>query len=359
MKKILGVLFASSLICAGLFAYNPPAGGQNVLRLTEPQLITGAHSACGGGIFGVTPASIVNNPALTAWEQRITLDAAGTAFVSTNSDDDHKLGGAISGGLLIPSRWCVSTLLFQGVWTEFMDMPVGNSLNFTGGASKDITDQVSVGISGNFGLLYGDVTKSDWSASGALGAYYNFGDLGPVSDLRFGVSINNLGKVFTNTETIGIKSAKDEDYGTKPDAWPGICTIRTGVAAVFIKQQDFNLGASFDLSYPGFQNVVVDTGLQFQFRDFLKVSSSWELDAREFVYDAKNILPSVGVSFKFLFKSKEGSYLARKGWAESEMTVSGAWKQMYKNVNAVSGGVLMNLGLEDRKAPEVILWGEE
>ena len=56
MKKILGVLFASSLICAGLFAYNPPAGGQNVLRLTEPQLITGAHSAAGGGIFGVTPA---------------------------------------------------------------------------------------------------------------------------------------------------------------------------------------------------------------------------------------------------------------------------------------------------------------
>ena len=28
-------------------------------------------------------------------------------------------------------------------------------------------------------------------------------------------------------------------------------------------------------------------------------------------------------------------------------------------VNAVSGGVLMNLGPEDRKAPEVILWGEE
>ncbi|MBQ0052562.1 MAG: hypothetical protein KBT11_10965, partial [Treponema sp.] len=68
MKKLLGTVLASLVACAGLFAYNPPAGGQNVLRLTEPQLISGADSAAGGGLFGVTAASVVNNPALTAWQ---------------------------------------------------------------------------------------------------------------------------------------------------------------------------------------------------------------------------------------------------------------------------------------------------
>ena len=41
------------------------------------------------------------------------------------------------------------------------------------------------------------------------------------------------------------------------------------------------------------------------------------------------------------------------------MTVSGAWKQMYENINAVSAGAFLKLGLTDTKAPEVILWDEE
>ena len=73
MKKLFAALFALSVLCANVFAYDPPAGGQNVLRLTSPELITSANSSAGGGIFGVTPDSIINNPALTAWEQRITL----------------------------------------------------------------------------------------------------------------------------------------------------------------------------------------------------------------------------------------------------------------------------------------------
>ncbi|MBQ8013196.1 MAG: hypothetical protein IJ257_02195 [Treponema sp.] len=368
MKKILGALFVLAFAGANLFAYNPPAGGQNVLQLTEPQLLTGAQSAAGGGIFGVTPASIVNNPALTAWEQRITLDVAGTLFVNSNTDYknyDNSLGGAFQGGFLVPSRWCVSTLLFQGVWTDFFDMPVGNSFNFTGGLAKDITDQVSVGMTVNFGLLYGDAVDSDWTLSAAFGAYYDYGDLFFMKNLRFGVSMNNIGKMYSGGEhTLGINSisaVKDGRYEdvSNGQSWPGIATIRTGIAASFVKTDVMDLGSSLDFSFPAFQNLVMDLGLQIQLWDFLKISSSWEFDVREFANDAKNVIPSVGVSFKFIFNSKEGSYLANKGWAQSDMTVSGAWKQLYKNVNAVSAGAIMNLGLTDTKAPEVIMWGEE
>ena len=374
MKKILGAVLVAVIFSTSLFAYNPPAGGQNVLRLTSPQLITGANSAAGGGIFGITPSSIVNNPALTAWEQRITLDVAGTMFANSNTDkpyDGNFLGEGFQAGLLIPSRWCVSTLLFQGIWTKAFDMPVGDSINFTGGLSKDITDQVSVGMNLNFGYLYGDMVNADWTANVALGAYYNLGDLSFMRNLRFGAALTNIGKVYSGgDETMGIKSAKefrDSVDGDKvkdfnPDdatMWPGLCTLRTGVAATLVRTDIMDMGLSLDLAYPSFQNVVADVGLQLQFWDFLKIASSWEFDAMEFKNGSKNIMPSVGVSFKFLFKSKEGSYLARKGWAESDMTVSGAWKQLYKNVNAVSAGAVLNLGLADTKAPEIIMWGDE
>ena len=51
--------------------------------------------------------------------------------------------------------------------------------------------------------------------------------------------------------------------------------------------------------------------------------------------------------------------MANKGWDQSDMTVSGAYKQLYKNVNAVSAGAILNLGLADTKAPEIQLWGEQ
>jgi len=368
MKKIVGAVLASVLCGSALFAYNPPAGAQNVLRLTEPQLLTGANSAAGGGIFGATPASIINNPALTAWEQRSTLDLAGTLFVNSNTDYanfDNTLGGSFQGGLLIPSRWCVSTLLVQGIWTDFFAMPVGNSFNFTGGLSKDITDQVSVGMTANFGLLYGDAVNSDWTLSAAFGAYYNYGDLFFMKNLRFGVSMSNIGKMYSGgSKTLGIESVKnfkDEKYEDMSDgtSWPGIATIRTGIAASFLKTDVMELGSSLDFSVPAFQNFVMDLGLQIQLWDFLKISSAWEFDVREFANDAKNLIPSIGVSFKFIFSSKEGSYMANKGWAQSDMTVSGAYRNLYKDVNAVSAGALLNLGMADTKAPEVIMWDGE
>ena len=91
----------------------------------------------------------------------------------------------------------------------------------------------------------------------------------------------------------------------------------------------------------------------------IKVYSSWEFDTQEFANDSKNLMPSVGVSFKFIFNSAQGSYLSNKGWDQSDMTVSGAWKQMYKNVNAVSAGAVLNLGLADTKAPEITMWGDQ
>jgi hypothetical protein len=347
-KLIAAVLFAA--VATGLFAYNPPAGGQNLFRITEPQLLTGAGSSAGGAIFGVTPASIVNNPALTAYEQRIVLDVAGTMLFNSK-DSDHSVGSAFEGGLLIPTRWGVWSSVIQGIFVPFYDMQLGNNIALSTSFSKDITDMLSVGVGVNFGVFYG--YKSDWTGSANLGALYRIGTVSFLKDVRFGASLMNLGKMYTNTTVYGIYDGDDADM------WPGIATPRFGAAATILSAGRMDLGLSTDISIPAFQNFVFDAGLKMEFAKIVTLSTSWEYDAREFAQGAKNIMPSVGLSIKFLFNSKDGSMMAEHGWQQSEMTVSGGWQQLYKNVNAVSTGAVLDLGLKDTKAPEITLWGEE
>lgn len=357
MKRKFWALLASIAGSALLSAYNPPAGGQNVLRLSEPQLLAGGNSAAGGGLFGTTPASIVINPALTAWEQRSTADLAGTVLYSSNSDDDGSLGSSFQAGLLIPSRWFVSTFLFQGTWAEFLDMPVGDSINFMYGYAKDITETVSVGLSANFGYLFGDY-GNDWTAGLGIGAYYSYGDWKSLKNIRFGASLTNLGKMYSDSKTFGFSSDYEKGEFDDVSSWPAFATLRTGAAATFIETDSMDLGLSLDFSYPSFQDFVIDAGLQMEFAKVVKVYSGWQFDVREFAEGSKNIIPSIGVSFKFQFNSQKDSFLGERGWEQSEMTVSAGWKQLYENINAFSAGAVMNLGLKDTAAPEIKLWGE-
>lgn len=347
-KRIIA--FAVSLFMIALaYAYNPPAGGQNFLRITEPQLLTGAGSCAGGAIFnGVTPASVINNPALTAFEQRIILDIAGTMLFDS-SDSDHTIGGAFQTGIAIPSRWCVSSFLFQGVWVPFENMETGNSLNLNANFSKDLTDTLVVGGGVDFGIFYGHGT--DWRAGANLGVLYCFGDVSFLRDVRFGAALTNLGKPWTDTTVEGIT-------GSEASMWPGLATIKTGAAAILFSTDTMNLGASTDFSVPAFQNLVIDAGVQLEFNEFIKVSTSWEYDVRECAEGSVNLIPSVGLSFKFIFKAKEDSILTERGWQQSEMTVSAAWQNLYETVNAASVGAVINLGLKDTDAPEIILWSE-
>ncbi len=376
MKKLAIAVLAVIGCSVNLFAYNPPAGGQNYLRLTSPQLLTGASSAGGGALFNVVPSSIINNPALTAWEQRSELAASGTILKSSNSDDEHSVGSAFEFGILIPSRWGVASFVGQGIWSEFLDMYVGDSMNVSAGFSKDITDEVSVGIAFNGGYLFGKA-GSDWTASASLGAYYNYGTLGFLKNLRFGAAVTNLGKMYDGSNAYGINDSQtDKMYlfispayyyynkkilndGKNGTAWPALATLRTGVAASLIDTKYFKTGISLDVAFPGFQNAVVDAGLQMEIADIITLSTSWECDVQELKAGAKNLLPSVGLSCKFTFNSKDGSFLARKGWKQSEMTLSGAWKRMYQNIDAVSAGAVMDLGLADLEPPEIILWGDK
>ena len=350
---------AAAFLGTSAYAYNPPAGGQNALKITSPFLLTGAKSAAGGALQEVIPDSVLNNPALPGFSQRSSLELAGTMLFDSNDESDTSLGGAFDLGLTIATRWCVPTILVQGVFSEYYDMNLADSINFTAGYSKDITDNLAVGLSGNFGLLWG--AGSDWTLSGALGAYYNAGDVGFLKNLRFGAALSNLGKMYSDTETWGIDSSSstDDDGNVTieyADKWPALATFRCGAAAHLVDADNFKLGISADIATPGFQNVVFDAGLQMKILDVIKLSTAWEFDLQEYSkYEYTNLMPSVGISFNIIVKSKSEA-LKKRDWDQSEINAGVAWQRMYENVDAVSAGAVLDLGLQDTQPPEIDMW---
>lgn len=346
MKKLWLLPVLSFFCLSTISAYNPPAGGQSLHNLSSPTLLTGGASAAGTGIFNVTPDSIVNNPALPSFEQRVQLDTGFTALISTES---VPFNAAFQTGIMIPGKWGVFTGLLNGVFCNADEMDLGNSFNLKAGVSKEITQKVSVGMNLTGGYFWG--ADSDWSLAADFGALYRRENLGKLKDFRIGVSILNLGKMYSS-DLPGI----DED--NKSDWFPSIATLKTGVAAVFVKNSVIEFGGSLNVTVPAFQNGIFDAGLQLGFKDVVYLSVAEKIDIKEVSQGHNDYFPAIGLSFKFVFDSKNNSYLKSHDWDKSEFTTSVAWQQKYDTMEAISGDLNIKLGLQDTKAPVIELWSE-
>ena len=230
-------------------------------------------------------------------------------------------------------------------------MYLGSSINLKAGLSKEITDKLNIGISvnGGFAWKYG----VDWSLGFNCGFIYDFGKLGFLQDFRYGASILNLGKNYETCKRFAI----DNEHSVSP--FPSIATIKLGAAASLFKNDLIDLGAALDFTIPAFQNFIVDMNLQFTLKQMLTLSVGEKINVRELANGHKNLIPSVGLFFKFSFDVKNNEYLASRDWSESEMRVSAAYKNMYENVNAISAGVDIELGMKDTTPPQISIMIEE
>ena len=347
MKKFFSVAAVFFLILSAANAYNPPVYGDNLFELSSPRQLANGSSAVGGGIFYASPESMVANPALPAREQRIDLNLAYTGLFSSDESNSTRYGNAFQAGILIPFKRFVFSGYGNGSMVPFKEMDLGDSFNFKFGLAKEITDKLIVGANLNSGIFWGAGT--DWSLSANIGFVYSYGNLGFVKDFRYGVSVLNLGKNFGQTTLPGIKEGASSSLQT-------IATVKAGAAGTLVQNDVIKLGASVDLTIPAFMNVITDLGLQFAVKDMLFISVSEKLNIAELANGVKNIMPSVGLSFRFTFDVKNNDYLNKNGWSQSEMSTSVTWRQFNETVNAVSAGVDVNLGLKDEAPPVIKLW---
>ncbi|HNY16580.1 MAG TPA: FlgD immunoglobulin-like domain containing protein [Treponemataceae bacterium] len=338
---IISGLILLTCSAAALFAYDPPAGGDSTNAFLSADALGGNTSAAGSALGGALPGELATNPAIGAREQRITLDASYAALYGTG-DDKNGLGHIINFGALYPTRWAVLGGSFNFITSPFDSVPLDTSAAFRVSASKDLTDKLDAGV----GLTAS--TGTSWGLSGEIGALYHLGTLGFLQDSRIGASVTGLGRTFT-PDSIGVK-------GDDATGYASAFTPHIGLAATLFKADGFKLGANTDVSVPNFQNFVLDAGVAALIKDVVTVKTGWTYNATESANDAQTYLPSLGVGVNLKLDAKDkNSFLARNGWAQSEVTPTFAVKPLNNDVYATGGGVNIKLGVTDTKAPAIAI----
>jgi len=352
MKKQLFTFFAAGMLLTAAYSYNPPAGGEDLNLLASPSNLSGANSVTGGALFDANANSILVNPALTAREQRVNLTAGYTFLYSAEELNDKQIGGAFQSGILIPFKRFIFSGHVNGTFSELFELPLGKSLNFRAGLSKEITDKLTVGASAGGGYAWTDWDK-DWSLYADVGALYNLGNLGPFSDFRIGASVLNLGKMYTNIRTLGIKETENNT------PYPTLATLKAGAAGTILDTDIAKIGLGLDISVPCFQNFIVDFNAQVAFKKAFYISIGEKFNMAEVINGKYSFIPSIAFLYKFSFDVKNNRYLEDNGWSQSEMTVSAGYKNLYETVHAISAGVDIDLGMADNEAPKITVWDEK
>ncbi len=353
MKKLLFTFFAAGMLLTAAYSYNPPAGGEDYNGIASPSNLSGANSVTGGALFDAGADSIIVNPALTAREQRVNLTAGYTFLYSSEEvKNDKQVGSAFQTGILIPFKLYIFSGYINGTFSPFYEMHLGDSLNFKAGLSKEITDKLSVGLGAGGGFAWTD-WDNDWALYADLGALYNVGNLGPLSDFRLGASVLNLGKMFTESARVGI------DHNEKNTPYPTLVTLKAGAAGTILDTDVAKIGLGLDFSVPCFQNFIVDFNAQIAFKKAFFISIGEKFNLQETIQGSYSFIPSVSFLYKFSFDVKNNQYLEENGWSQSEMAVSAGYKNLYSTVHAVSAGVDIDLGMADNEAPKITVWDNE
>jgi flagellar hook assembly protein FlgD len=335
----VSALILLSISAQSLFAYDPPAGGDSTNSFLSADALGGNASASGGAFGGALPGLLAANPALGAREQRITLDASYAAIVGTGDETDG-LGNIVNLGALYPTRWAVLGGSINFISSPFDSVPLETSAAFRLSASKDLTDKLDAGV----GLAA--TTGTSWGLTGDVGALYRLGNLSFLEDARLGVSLTGIGRAFT-PDSFGVKGGDATGYASP-------FTPRVGFAATVFRADGFKLGANADVSFPSFQNLVLDAGVAAVIKDIVTVKTGWTYNATESANDAQTYVPSLGIGVRLKLDAKESdSFLARNGWAQSDVEPTFAVKPLNNDLYAIGGGVNVKLGVTDSKAPAI------
>lgn len=343
VKKIVAVGLVALGLSVSLFAATDALYGDSVFELSDPKSLTRVSSVSGGGIFNADCTSLITNPALTAHNQRVGLNLAGTVMVGVN--DMAGMGGTIQAGILVPFKWGVVSGLVDGLF-PLSEFGATNSLNIKGSVSKEISDKLSIGAGLNTGLGWGN--GADWALSANLGFLYEWGQLGFVQDFRFAGSVLNLGKNYGTPSQPGFLNA-----------YPGFATIKAGASGLLLSNDLIKIGASMDLTTPCFLNLITDIGVNMSFKNLVYLNVNEKLNVKELVHGKKDLIPSVSVLVNFKFETKKIEYLNKNDWSQSEMMVSAAYKNVYKNVHIGSVAADISLGMKDTTPPVIQLWLDE
>lgn len=331
------ILFAAFAVLSAP-AYDPPRGGEYAQLLTSPYLLAGGSWAASTE----SPVSDYLNPAASAGQQRVVLDANYAAVVGMDAQTGW--GSALNLGLTIPKPYGVWTASaqFLSVPDSLTSLPLGTAFRVEGSIAKDLSPNLYAGVGA--GLVIGD----DWGLAADLGILHKVGTFAFLRNFQWGAVVSGLGKPYVPD---GLGAA-----GGAATAFPSPYTLTVGGRGDFIQTEKFRAGLSLDLSAPSFRNLLLNTGLEGSFGEKVILRLGWGVNFHELANGPAALLPSAGLFGKFeLNRKSDESFISKQGWDRSEIRPALAVKPLYDGIYAYSAGINIPLGVVDREAPVVRL----
>jgi hypothetical protein len=233
-----------------------------------------------------SPAATLLNPAVAGGKQRLTLDLSYIGLMDFAPLFDWG-GHVVNLGITIPTRVGVFSTVGRFATAGFTSLDWGTLGGLNLSFAKDLFENFYIGI--GLGFEFG----SDWGLWGDLGFLNLPGDLGFMKDFRWGVALRGLGR--------GYHPASS----TADLAWPPTFTPAIAASFSLIDKDPFLLTVSGDLSFPTFQDVRFQLGMEFAAADVVFLDVYGNLDLRQLLpaVDPARTLPlGFGLSLKIKTK---------------------------------------------------------
>ncbi|HSV55609.1 MAG TPA: FlgD immunoglobulin-like domain containing protein, partial [Magnetospirillaceae bacterium] len=219
---------------------------------------------------------------------------------------------------------------------------LGTAFRVEGSIAKELYTDLYAGIGA--GLVIGH----DWGLAADLGILHKAGQLGFLRNFQWGLVLSGLGKAYVPD---GLGAA-----GTAATAFPSPFTLTAGGRGDFLKTDTLRAGASLDISFPTFQNLLVNVGLEGSLHERVTLRAGWNLNVHEMLNGPAALVPSLGLFGKFeLSRRTNDSLISQQGWDRSEIRPGFAFRPLQDGIHAFSTGVTIPLGVLDREAPVISL----
>jgi flagellar hook assembly protein FlgD len=348
LRRLIPVFLCLAAI-SSLSAYNPPAGGEFVYEFYSPLFSGGGPSVSATQ----SPSGDALNPASQAALQRFTMEASYLALVGLGAEVGW--GHVVNVSASIPKPFGVwgLGLRFVNVPEPFVSMPLGNLMNLRATFAKDIYPNFWLGMGAQ--VAFGERYAQDWSIGADIGVMHTLGKVAFLQNFRYGIVAAGLGKWYAPQATAAETAVGPANLDR---AFPSPFTLKTGAGWDFFKKDWGRLSMTADLSFPFFQNVILDTGINLDIMEAVNIGVGWGVNFHELSNGtAASLIPSFSLGFSFPIATSKSpdSFLAKQGWDKSELKPVISAAPLYGNVWAFGVGAVLPFGVVDKKPPKITI----
>lgn len=339
-----GLIAALSLVFACnffVFGYDPPKGGFFLPSLYSPWGLSSTPTVTGTS----SPWASVMNPSAMAGSQLYQIEASYTGITDFGAGTQG-WGSAANVAFCIPTSygvWGGSAQFFSSP-ASMTSMPLGTFGTLRANFSKDLLPNLYIGSA--LELTLGGNGSFGWGAGLDLGLTHFVGDWGFYKDVRWGISLLNIGKGYsTATPPAGI-------FGTLASSYPSAFTLGLGIRGYLIQSYNWNLDAGLDLWSPAFQDLSADVSLGLGFRDYVSLRLGWTVGLRDSLESTgRSLVPSIGISGTIPLD--KGISLFGGKHRDASLSPSIAVAPLYDSLYAVSAGFNLSFGIVDKTPPAI------